>query len=292
MAKWTAANIPDQTGRTVIVTGGNSGIGAVTARELARAGARVIIACRNTSKGTEAAASMPGTVEVAELDLADLSSIRSFASGVSSVDVLINNAGVMALPLRRTADGFEMQIGTNHLGHFALTGLLVDRLTDRVVTVSSGAHRIGRIRLDDLNWEHGRYQRWLAYGQSKLANLLFTYELARRLTAAGSLVRALAAHPGYASTNLQSHTESFQDHIMSLGNRLIAQSPAMGALPTLFAATEDLPSPTYIGPDGLFEQSGHPKPVHSNRASHDPTTATRLWTLSEHLTNITYKLTP
>jgi NAD(P)-dependent dehydrogenase (short-subunit alcohol dehydrogenase family) len=292
MAKWTAANIADQAGRTIVVTGGNSGIGAVTARELARAGAHVIIACRNTAKGSEAAATMPGSVEVRELDLADLASIRTFAAGISSLDVLINNAGVMALPLRRTADGFEMQIGTNHLGHFALTGLLLDRLRDRVVTVSSGAHRIGRIRLDDLNWEHGRYHRWLAYGQSKLANLLFTYELARRLTAAGSSVRAYAAHPGYAATNLQSHTESFQDAIMSLGNRLLAQSPTMGALPTLYAATQTLPSATFIGPDGPFEQRGHPKIVHSNRPSHDPTTATHLWTLSETLTNTPHKLTP
>ena len=290
MAKWTAADIPDQTGRTVVVTGANSGIGEVTARELARAGARVIIACRNTEKGKAAAAGMPGTVEVRSLDLSDLSSVRSFASGVAEpFDILINNAGVMAVPLRRTADGFEMQIGTNHLGHFALTGLLLDRITDRVVTVASGAHRIGRIRLDDLNWERGRYQRWAAYGQSKLANLLFTYELQRRLTAAGSAVRALAAHPGYAATNLQFHTETLQDKVMALGNRLFAQSSAMGALPTLYAATHpDLPGGTYLGPDGLFEQTGYPKVVSSNAASRNPDTAGKLWTLSESLTEVTY----
>lgn len=292
MAKWTAANIPDQSGRTAIVTGGNSGIGAVTARELARAGAHVIIACRNTTKGQAAASSMPGSTEVRELDLADLSSVHQFAAGIPSADLLINNAGVMALPLRRTADGFEMQIGTNHLGHFALTALLLPNLKDRVVTVASGAHRIGRIRLNDLNWETGRYQRWLAYGQSKLANLLFTYELSRRLTAANSPLRSLAAHPGYAATNLQSHTESFQDKIMSLGNHLLAQSPTMGALPTLYAATMDLPTGSFIGPDGPLEQRGHPKLVHSNRASHDPQTATHLWTLSESLTNTPYKFTP
>lgn len=292
MAKWTAVNIPSQDGRTVVITGANSGIGAITARELARAGAHVIIACRNTTKGEAAAGSMPGSVEVRSLDLADLASVRSFASGIASVDVLINNAGVMALPLRRTADGFEMQIGTNHLGHFALTGLLLDKLHDRIVTVSSGAHRIGRINLNDLNWERRRYQRWPAYGQSKLANLLFTYELDRRLRAAGSPVRSLAAHPGYASTNLQSHTESFQDHVMALGNRLLAQSAEMGALPTLYAATMDLPSGTYVGPDGLFEQRGHPKIVHSNSASHDLTTAANLWTLSETLTNTPYKIAP
>ena len=292
MAKWTAANIPPQSGRTVVVTGANSGLGEVTARELARAGAHVIIACRNTAKGEAAAARMPGTVEVRALDLADLSSVRSFAASLGELDILINNAGVMAVPLRRTADGFEMQIGTNHLGHFALTGLLLDRIRDRVVTVSSVVHRMGRIRLDDLNWEQGRYQRWLAYAQSKLANLLFTYELARRLTAAGSPIRALAAHPGYAATNLQSHTESFQDGIMSLGNRLFAQSSAMGALPTLYAAVADLPTATFTGPDGLLQQRGHPKPVPSTKASHNPTTATRLWTLSEHLTNTPYKFTP
>jgi NAD(P)-dependent dehydrogenase (short-subunit alcohol dehydrogenase family) len=292
MAKWTAANIDDQSGRTVVVTGGNSGIGAITARELARAGAHVIIACRNTSKGSAAAESMPGSVEVRALDLADLSSVRSFASALPAVDTLINNAGVMAVPLRRTTNGFEMQIGTNHLGHFALTGLLLDRIRDRVVTIASGAHRIGRIRLDDLNWERGRYQRWLAYGQSKLANLLFTYELSRRLAAANSPIRALAAHPGYASTNLQSHTESIQDSVMALGNRLFAQSAEMGALPTLYAAVVDVPSGTYIGPDGLFEQSGHPKIVHSNKASRDTDTAIRLWTLSEQLTGVTYKIAP
>jgi NAD(P)-dependent dehydrogenase (short-subunit alcohol dehydrogenase family) len=292
MAKWTAANIPSQDGRTVVITGANSGIGAITARELARAGARVIIACRNTAKGEAAAAAMTGTVEVRALDLADLSSVRAFADGIPELDILINNAGVMAVPLRRTVDGFEMQIGTNHLGHFALTGLLLDRLRDRVVTVSSGAHRAGRIRLDDLNWERGRYQRWLAYGQSKLANLLFTYELQRRLSAAGSSIRALAAHPGYASTNLQSHTESIQDRIMAIGNRLFAQSADMGALPSLHAAVVDLPGGTYIGPDGRFEQSGHPKIVQSNSASRDTETAARLWDLSEQLTGVTYKIAP
>jgi NAD(P)-dependent dehydrogenase (short-subunit alcohol dehydrogenase family) len=292
MAKWTAVNIPDQTGRTIVITGANSGIGAVTARELARAGARVIIACRTTAKGEAAAATMPGTVDVRALDLASLVSVRSFAAGLSDpIDILINNAGVMALPLRRTPDGFEMQIGTNHLGHFALTGLLLDRIRDRVVTVASGAHRLGRIRLDDLNWEHGRYQRWAAYGQSKLANLLFTYELQRRLSAAGSPVRALAAHPGYSATGLQSHTESIQDAIMAFGNRIVAQSAEMGALPTLYAAVNDLPGATYIGPDGLFEQRGHPKIVSSNSASRNEETARRLWDLSERLTDVTYKLT-
>jgi NAD(P)-dependent dehydrogenase (short-subunit alcohol dehydrogenase family) len=196
----------------------------------------------------------------------------------------------MAVPLRRTKDGFEMQIGTNHLGHFALTGLLLERIRDRVVTVASGAHRAGRINLDDLNWERRRYSRWAAYGQSKLANLQFTYELQRRMAAAGSSVKSVAAHPGYAATNLQSHTESIQDKVMSLGNRLVAQSAAMGALPTLYAATvPDLPTGSYIGPGGPFEMRGHPKPVGTSRAALDPDTARRLWDLSEELTGVTYK---
>jgi NAD(P)-dependent dehydrogenase (short-subunit alcohol dehydrogenase family) len=294
MAKWTASDIPDQTGRTVVITGGNSGIGAAAAHEFARAGARVVIACRNVAKGESAAAAMPGTVEVRELDLADLASIRAFATKLDGpVDILINNAGVMALPLRRTADGFEMQIGTNHLGHFALTGLLLDRITDRVVTVSSAMHRMGRIRLHDLNWERGRYQRWLAYSQSKLANLLFTYELQNRLAAAGSVIKAVAAHPGYAATNLQSHTESLQDHLMALGNRIVAQTATMGALPTLYAAVHTgLLGGSYVGPDGLFEQRGHPKVVSSSAASKNPETARRLWDLSEELTGVTYAFTP
>jgi NAD(P)-dependent dehydrogenase (short-subunit alcohol dehydrogenase family) len=291
MSKWTAADIPDQAGRTVVVTGANSGIGAVAARELARAGARVVLACRDTARGEAAAAGMPGAVEVRRLDLADLASVREFAGGLGGeVAVLVNNAGVMAVPKRTTADGFEMQIGTNHLGHFALTGLLLDRVTDRVVTVSSGAHNLGRIRLDDLNWERGRYRRWHAYGQSKLANLLFTYELQRRLAEAGSPVRAVAAHPGYAATNLQSHTESVQDRLMRLSNRIMAQSGEMGALPTLYAATvPDLPGGSYVGPDGLFEQRGHPKIVGSSAASRDLGTARRLWELSEKLTGVGFE---
>jgi NAD(P)-dependent dehydrogenase (short-subunit alcohol dehydrogenase family) len=290
MAKWTPAEIPDLSGRRMVITGGNSGIGLSTARYLAEAGAHVIIACRDTVKGSAAASGLPGTVDVRALDLADLSSVRAFASGLSDpVDILINNAGVMALPLRRTADGFEMQIGTNHLGHFALTGLLLDRIRDRVVTVSSGAHRIGLIRLPDLNWERRRYRRWAAYGQSKLANLLFTYELGRRLSAAGSEVRSVAAHPGYAATNLHTHTESIRDRIMTLGSHLVAQSADMGSLPTVYAATADIPTNTYIGPDGLFEQRGHPKIVTSNSASHDEESARRLWDLSEQLTGVAYK---
>lgn len=289
MARWQAGDIPDQHGRTVIVTGANSGLGLVTARELGRAGARVILACRNVAKGNEAARQVPGETEVRELDLADLASVRDFAATVTdTVSVLINNAGLMAIPLRRTADGFERQFGTNHLGHFALTGLLLDQITDRVVTLSSGAHLIGRIRFDDPNWRTGRYERWLAYGQSKLANLMFTYELQRRLDAAGSPVRSVAAHPGYAATNLQSRTESVQDTVMAVANRVIAQSAEMGALPTLYAATvPDLSGASFVGPGGPGGIRGYPVPARSSAASHDPDKQRALWDLSEELTGVT-----
>jgi NAD(P)-dependent dehydrogenase (short-subunit alcohol dehydrogenase family) len=290
--KWTAADLPTLDGRTVVITGANSGIGLVAARALGRAGARVVLAVRDTAKGEQAAATIDGDSEVRRLDLADLASIRAFADGwEGDLDVLINNAGVMATPERRTADGFELQIGTNHLGHFALTNLLLPRITDRVVTVSSGAHRMGRLRLDDLNWKRGGYQRWPAYGQSKLANLLFTLELQRRLSEVGSSVRALAAHPGYAATNLQQHTESrLQDGLMAIGNRVLAQSDEMGALPTLFAATQDVPGASYVGPDGFAEQRGHPTLVGRSAAASDPEGAAALWTLSEELTGVRFPL--
>jgi NAD(P)-dependent dehydrogenase (short-subunit alcohol dehydrogenase family) len=289
MAKWTAADIPDQSGRTFVVTGANSGLGASTARELAAHGASVILACRNVAKAERVAATIPGATEVRPLDLSDLASIRAFAATVEHVDVLANNAGVMAIPESRTKDGFEMQIGTNYLGHFALTGLLLPKLADRVVTVSSGAHRIGRINLDDLNWHTRRYRRWAAYGQSKLADLMFAYELQRRLSSDGSAIRSLAAHPGYASTDLQSHTESIQDRVMSLGNRLIAQSADMGALPSLYAATvPEAIAGAFYGPDGFAEQHGHPTRVGSTKASRDTAVARKLWSLSEQLTGVSY----
>jgi NAD(P)-dependent dehydrogenase (short-subunit alcohol dehydrogenase family) len=292
--KWTSAALPSLSGRTFVVTGANSGIGLVAARRLAGAGARVVLAVRDRAKGEQAAGTIEGEREVRELDLASLASVRAFADAwEGDIDVLVNNAGVMATPERRTQDGFELQIGTNHVGPFALTNLLLPRITDRVVTVSSGAHRMGKLRLDDLNWEKGDYQRWGAYGQSKLANLLFTLELQRRLDEAGSHVRALAAHPGYAATNLQSRTENpLQNALMAVANRVVAQSDEMGALPTLFAATQDLPGGSYVGPDGFQEQRGHPTLVGRSAAASDPEAAKRLWTLSEELTGVSFPATP
>jgi NAD(P)-dependent dehydrogenase (short-subunit alcohol dehydrogenase family) len=285
---WTAADLPSFDRRTVVVTGATSGIGRAAAAALARAGARVVLAVRDVERGEQVAAAMPGATEVRRLDLADLASVRAFAAAWDGpLDVLVNNAGVMATPERRTADGFELQVGTNHLGHFALTGLLLEHVRDRVVTVSSGAHRMGTIALDDLNWERRQYQRWGAYGQSKLANLLFTLELQRRLDEAGSPVRALAAHPGYAATNLQRRTENPLQHAaMAVANRIVAQSDEQGALPTLFAASQDLPGASYVGPGGVGEMRGHPTLVGRSAAAVDLETARALWELSERLTGV------
>jgi NAD(P)-dependent dehydrogenase (short-subunit alcohol dehydrogenase family) len=289
MSSWSVADIPDQTGRTIVVTGANSGLGEATATELAKHGARVILACRNSSKGAAAAAKMIGDVTVRSLDLADLASVRAFADSTGNIDVLVNNAGVMAIPKKRTADGFEMQMGTNFFGHFALTGLLLPKIADRVVTLSSFAHRTGKIDLDDLNWERRRYQRWGAYAQSKLADLMFAYALHRRLAQAGSPVRSIAAHPGYASTELQSHTESLQDRVMAVGNRLLAQSAANGAQPTLYASTmPDAESGAYYGPNGIGELRGSPRRVGSSRASMDINVAGRLWERATELTDVAF----
>ena len=292
-SKWTAQDLPALGGRTFVVTGANSGIGLVAARAAARAGARVVLAVRDVARGRAAAATIEGNTEVRQLDLADLASVRAFADAWDGdLDVLVNNAGVMGVPELRTADGFELQFGTNHLGPFALTNLLLPQLSDRVVTVASGAHRMGSIRLDDLNWERASYQRWRAYGQSKLANLLFTSELQRRLAEAGSEVRAVAAHPGWAATNLQSRTENvFQNALLAVANRVVAQSDEMGALPTLYAATQDIPGNSYVGPDGFQEQRGHPTLVGRSNAAKDSDTARRLWTRSEELTGVTFPLT-
>jgi len=291
--EWTSADLSSQQGRTVVVTGANSGIGLPTARELAEAGARVVLAVRDLAKGAAAAESISGDCEIRQLDLADLASVRAFAdSWQGELSVLINNAGVMRTPERRTADGFELQIGTNHLGHFALTNMLLPHVTDRVVTVDSGAHRGGSISLDDLNWERRKYRPWFAYQQSKLANLLFTLELQRRLTAAGSAVRAVAVHPGYVATNLQFRSESrFADRMMKISNRLFAQTDEAGARPTLFAATQDLPGASYVGPDGLSAWArGYPALVGRTAAASDVEMAKRLWMVSEDLTGTKFPL--
>jgi NAD(P)-dependent dehydrogenase (short-subunit alcohol dehydrogenase family) len=289
MTDWTAADLPSFTGRTVIVTGANSGLGAVTARELAAKGAKIVMAVRNTEKGEAAAQQITGQVEVRQLDLQDLSSVRHFAEGIDKADVLINNAGIMAASYALTVDGFESQIGTNHLGHFALTNLVLPKLTDRVVTVSSMAHWPGRINFDDLHFKARRYSPWLAYGQSKLANLLFTSELQRRLEAAGSPLRALAAHPGYSHTNLQGASgRKLGDALMSAATRVVATNADFGARQTLYAASQDLPGNTFVGP--RFGYLGRTQPVGRSRRARDAATATALWELSEQLTGTKFPL--
>jgi len=279
-------------GRNVIVTGANSGIGRAAARALASAGARVVLAVRDPEKGESASAAMQGSTEVRRLDLASLASVREFAAGWDrEIDLLINNAGVMVPPLSRTADGFELQFGTNHLGHFALTNLLLEHVRGRVVTVSSAAHRFGSIDFDDLNWERRRYKAWRAYGQSKLANLLFTSELQRRLSTAGSAVLATAAHPGYAATNLQFHSgQRLLDLVSVVGNRLLAQDEDGGALPTLYAAVADIPGNSFAGPGGFMEQRGPAKLVDRSSAAKDTDVARRLWEVSEQLTGVRFPL--
>jgi NAD(P)-dependent dehydrogenase (short-subunit alcohol dehydrogenase family) len=289
MTDWTAADLPSFAGRTVIITGANSGLGAVTARELAAKGAKIVMAVRNTEKGEAAAQQITGQVEVRRLDLQDLSSVRQFADGVDKADILINNAGIMAAPYALTVDGFESQIGTNHLGHFALTNLLLPKLTDRVVTVSSMAHWPGRINFDDLNWKTRRYSPWLAYSQAKLANLLFTSELQRRLEAAGSPLRALTAHPGYSHTNLQGASgRKLGDALMSAATRVVATDADFGARQTLYAASQDLPGNTFVGP--RFGYIGRTQPVGRSRRARDAATATALWELSEQLTGTKFPL--
>ena len=296
---WTAANLPDLTGTTVIVTGANSGLGLETSRELARAGASVLMAARNPQKAQAAVdqvrrtAKTPDLISTGTLDLASLASVREFASTVTSpIDILINNAGIMAIPRRLSADGFELQFATNHLGHFALTGLLLPHLlkahSPRVTTVSSQAHRMGRMNFEDLMGEK-KYNPWTAYGQSKLANLLFTSELSRR--ASGTNLTATAAHPGYSNTNLQAvgpQMKGSNSTLIDFANKVFGQSAAMGALPTLYAATANIPTDTYIGPDGFMEQRGYPKIVGRTSAARNAADAARLWTASEELTGVQY----
>ncbi len=285
---WSTANIPDQTGRTFVVTGANSGLGEETTRALVKAGATVIMACRNQETAGAIAAELGDRAKVEKLDLADLASVREFADRTKPFDVLINNAGVMAVPERRTADGFEMQMGTNHLGHFALTGLLLPKVADRVVTLSSFMHQLGRIDLGDLNWEQRSYRRWNAYGDAKMANLMFGKELDRRLSEKGSTVKSLIAHPGYANTGLQGHTESPMDTLMAITAKTpFVQSAASGALPTLFAATSpDAAAGTFYGPKMTFFGSPHVSSY--NRRANNQGTRNGLWDLSEKLTGVSF----
>ena len=303
---WTADDIPDLSGKTIVVTGGNSGIGYEAALEFARKRADVILACRDLGKARTAAAQIAASasgakVDVMELDLSNLASVRGFSDAFHlqhpALHVLCNNAGVMAIPYRLTADGFEMQFGTNHLGHFALTGLLLDRLLAsqgaRVVNVSSTGHRFGKIRFDDLQWRNG-YSKWRAYGQSKLANLLFTLELQRRADAAGAKLLSVACHPGYAATNLQAvgprmQGSSVMEYLTEVGNKYLAQSAAMGAEPTEYAAVSpEVHGGDYIGPSGFAEQHGHPKKVGRSAAARDAASARKLWDVSEQLTDVHY----
>jgi NAD(P)-dependent dehydrogenase (short-subunit alcohol dehydrogenase family) len=289
MATFNVADIPDMTSKTVIVTGANSGIGQATARALAAAGARVVFAVRNAEKGKAAAAAAPGITEVRELDLASLDSVRAFAAGWDGpIDLLINNAGVSTPSLTRTADGFESKFGTNHLGHFALTSLLLEHITGRVVTVASQAERFGRIDFGDLNWERRPYRPSRAYNDSKLANLLFTAELQRRLTAAGSGVLANAAHPGLVATNIYHHDGPRRpaDLLWAVALRLLAQDAEHGALPVLYAAVADIPGNSFAGPSHLAHMRGAPELIGRSAAAQDPELARRLWTASEQLTSV------
>ena len=296
---WTEANIPDQTGKTVFITGANSGIGFEAARALAEHGARVLLGCRNMAKANAAVERIRATAPHADLvvvplDLADLASVHAAAKTVNAeprLDVLINNAGVMALPKSTTVDGFEMQFGTNHLAHFALTGLLLDRLNAtpnaRVVSVSSQGHRMGRINFDDLDAER-RYRRWLRYGMTKVSNLFFIYELQRRLETSGSTTIAGACHPGGSNTELARDAGKLMKLAQPVADKVM-QSAAMGALPTMRAATDPaVKGGEYYGPDGFGEQRGYPVKVHSNAYSHRRDVAVRLWLESEQLTDVSY----
>jgi len=299
-ARWTASEIPDQSGKLAIVTGANSGLGRITGLELARHGAGVVVACRSVEKGKAAAAEIRAVAtgpepQVQPLDLGSLESVRGFSERYSdrSVDLLVNNAGVMMTPQGTTSDGFELQLGTNHLGHFALTGLLLDALqrsgSARVVTLSSNEHKGGELDFDDLQGERSYSPRG-AYQRSKLANAVFAIELDRRLRAAGSPVISVFAHPGYAATNLQSSGPTgAAKAVMAITNRVLAQSPERGALPTMYAATAPgVEGGNYYGPDGFQEFRGHPKEVEAIPAAYDPETGSRLWQVSEELTDVHY----
>ncbi|MTD55614.1 oxidoreductase [Amycolatopsis pithecellobii] len=292
-SRFAASDVPPMSGRMVVVTGANSGIGHVTARVLAERGARVVLAVRNREKGLAAATAIDGDTEVRELDLADLASIRSFAHDLTEpIDLLINNAGISLPPFSRTADGFELQFGTNHLGHFALTNLLLPQIRQRVVTVASLVHVIGTIDFTDLNWERRRYRPTPAYGQSKLANLLFTAELQRLLSVAGSAVISTAAHPGLSATNLmRSDNPNLRFRTEKALLSLITQGAEDGALPTLYAATADISGNSYAGPGGFLGVRGAPKPAGRAARARDASAARQLWEASEKLTGVSFPLT-
>ncbi len=289
VAPWR--EVPRQDGRRFVVTGASAGIGLETAKALAASGAQVVLAVRNQAKGEAAAETMSGDVEVRQLDVADLSSVRAFAADLGPVDVLINNAGVLGLPYGLSTDGVELHFATNHLGHFALTNLLLPQLTDRVVVVGSRSHHSGDLDLDDLDWRQRGYRAYAAYGQSKLANLLFLAELQRRLTAVGSSLRATGAHPGSTATSITSNTGNrLKTWVGSFGHKLTGMPTWQGALPTLFAATMDVPGNSYVGPDRLSEMRGWPVYVGRSRAASDPDLAKALWARSEELCGVSFPL--
>jgi NAD(P)-dependent dehydrogenase (short-subunit alcohol dehydrogenase family) len=284
--KWTAADLPDQSGRTIVVTGASSGLGKIIAAELARADANVVLAVRDVAKGRAASATMSGRTEVRSLDLANLASVRAFAAGwTGDLDILVNNAGIMQVPHGLTQDGFELQMGTNHLGPFALTALLLPNLRDRVVTVSSQLQSGGRIHLGDLNGERRPYSALQAYRGAKLANTLFTLELSRRLTQAGGPVRAMPADPGFARTGLAAHVGGPAGLIQKLAVRMFNDA-ARGALPTLYAATADIPSGSYVAPDGFQHLRGYPEVTEAPKAGRDADLARQLWEVSARLTSV------
>ena len=297
--KWAAANIRDLTGKVVVVTGANSGIGWEATKVFTEKGAHVVMASRSVAKANEAQRNLSGSSEVARLDLASLASVRDFAEGFKSkhdkLDILVNNAGVMAIPYRLTEDGFEMQFGTNHLGHFALTGLLMEPLLagdqSRVVSVSSSAHTMGSMQWNNLAWEND-YSEWSAYGMSKLANLLFAFELQRKFEAKGTDALSIGCHPGYAATNLQAIEPErlltrLTNMLMKVTNLVVAQSAEIGALPTLYAALADgVNGGDYIGPAGGMR--GYPAKAKSNDKSRNHEDAAKLWAISEELTAVQY----
>ncbi|GAB2444312.1 oxidoreductase [Nocardia tengchongensis] len=288
---WKPSDVRDQTGRTFVITGANGGLGEQTTKVLAGKGATVIMACRNAAKAQAVADRIEGDVRVASLDLASLDSVRAFAENTGEFDVLINNAGLMNIPFSRTEDGFETQWGVNHLGHFALTGLLLDKIGDRVVSLASIAHKqTPKLWIDDLNYEHRRYQRNLAYAQAKLSNLMFARELQHRLAAAGSTKRSYVVHPGVSATDLFAHTETPLDKISKPFIRIVGQSPFHAAYSSIFAATETDADPnTYWGPTRFFGSQGPVEASPSSKISRDPELQRRLWEESERLTEVTFK---